>query len=298
MESSAERCSPPVRRTRADRRVRRARGVDAEQGRAVLGQGGPRAWPRVHETSSVPSGSAWPSRWVPRRGPLHVSRRRGHRGAGGKRHGRDVLPATDFSTRQPYPERGRVIDAGATVALATNCTPGSSYTTSMAFCIALAVRDLRMTAEEALAAATLGGARALRRTTSGAWRPVRAPMRSCSPRLLRAPRVSARVPLGRRDPVGRAVWVRSGLRELTRSPVRPGADRRLATRPRPRRRRDETRRPVQAAALHLVRPSIAADAPSAHHVSTPAAHAVRTKPTIRSRTWRSRPSSATRKSRV
>ena len=70
------------------------------------------------------------------------------------------LPATDFSTREPYPDARPVIDAGATVAIATNCNPGSSYTTSMAFCIALAVRDLRMTAEEALQAATVGGARA------------------------------------------------------------------------------------------------------------------------------------------
>src|SRR5204863_7527150 len=77
------------------------------------------------------------------------------------------LPATDFSTRQPYPDARRAIDAGVTVALATNCNPGSSYTTSMAFCIALAVRDLRMTAEEALVAATLGGARALRRSDVG-----------------------------------------------------------------------------------------------------------------------------------
>ena len=77
------------------------------------------------------------------------------------------LPATDFSTRQPYPDARRAIDAGVSVALATNCNPGSSYTTSMAFCIALAVRDMRMTAEEALTAATLGGARALRRTDIG-----------------------------------------------------------------------------------------------------------------------------------
>jgi imidazolonepropionase len=77
------------------------------------------------------------------------------------------LPATDFSTRQPYPDARRAIDAGVSVALATNCNPGSSYTTSMAFCIALAVRDMRMTAEEALTAATLGGARALRRTDVG-----------------------------------------------------------------------------------------------------------------------------------
>ena len=77
------------------------------------------------------------------------------------------LPATDFSTRQPYPDARRVIDAGAAVAIATNCNPGSSYTTSMSFCIALAVRDLRMTVDEALAAATSGGARALRRTDIG-----------------------------------------------------------------------------------------------------------------------------------
>ncbi len=77
------------------------------------------------------------------------------------------LPATDFSTRQPYPDARRVLDAGARVAIATNCNPGSSYTTSMSFCIALAVREMGMTVEEALAAATLGGARALRREDVG-----------------------------------------------------------------------------------------------------------------------------------
>ncbi|HUO73802.1 MAG TPA: imidazolonepropionase [Solirubrobacteraceae bacterium] len=82
-----------------------------------------------------------------------------------------LLPATDFSTRQPYPDARRLIDAGVTVALGTNCNPGSSYTTSMSFCIALAVREMRMTAEEALTAATLGGARALRRDDVGSLRP-------------------------------------------------------------------------------------------------------------------------------
>lgn len=77
------------------------------------------------------------------------------------------LPATDFSTRQPYPNARRVIDAGATVAIATNCNPGSSNTTSMAFCIALAVRDMHMTIDEAILAATLGGATALRRNDVG-----------------------------------------------------------------------------------------------------------------------------------
>jgi imidazolonepropionase len=77
------------------------------------------------------------------------------------------LPATDFSTRQPYPDARRAIEVGVDVAIATNCNPGSSYTTSMAFCMALAVRDMHMTPEEALLAATRGGARALRRDDVG-----------------------------------------------------------------------------------------------------------------------------------
>jgi imidazolonepropionase len=81
------------------------------------------------------------------------------------------LPATDFSTRQPYPDARRAIDAGVKIAIATNCNPGSSYTTSMPFCIALAVREMRMTADEALAAATVGGARALRRDDLGLLSP-------------------------------------------------------------------------------------------------------------------------------
>jgi imidazolonepropionase len=77
------------------------------------------------------------------------------------------LPATDFSTREPYPHARTVIDAGARVALATNTNPGSSYTTSMSFVLALAVRDMRMTVEEALLAATTGGAAALQRNDIG-----------------------------------------------------------------------------------------------------------------------------------
>jgi imidazolonepropionase len=78
-----------------------------------------------------------------------------------------LLPATDFSTRQSYPDGRRLIDAGATVALATNCNPGSSYTTSMSFVIALAVRDCGLTLAEALWAATAGGARSLRAADIG-----------------------------------------------------------------------------------------------------------------------------------
>jgi imidazolonepropionase len=78
-----------------------------------------------------------------------------------------LLPACDFSTRSPYPDARRLLAAGVTVALATDCNPGTSFTTSMPFCIALAVRELRMTPDEALVAATLGGARALRRHDVG-----------------------------------------------------------------------------------------------------------------------------------
>jgi imidazolonepropionase len=81
------------------------------------------------------------------------------------------LPATDFATRQPYPDARRAIDAGVAVALATNTNPGSSYTTSMGFCIALAVRDMGMTVDEAVLAATAGGARALRRDDIGRLAP-------------------------------------------------------------------------------------------------------------------------------
>ena len=81
------------------------------------------------------------------------------------------LPATDFSTRQPYPDARRAIDAGVRVAIASNCNPGSSYTTSLSFCIALAVRDMRMTIDEAVAAVTTGGAAALRRNDVGRLAP-------------------------------------------------------------------------------------------------------------------------------
>ena len=78
-----------------------------------------------------------------------------------------LLPGAEFSTRSAYPDARRLIDAGATVALATDCNPGSSYTTSMPFCIAVAVREMKMSPAEALWSATAGGAAALRRTDIG-----------------------------------------------------------------------------------------------------------------------------------
>jgi imidazolonepropionase len=82
-----------------------------------------------------------------------------------------LLPGVEFSTRQPYPDARRLLDAGVTVALASDCNPGSSFTSSLPFCIAVAVRDMGMTPAEALWASTAGGAAALRRSDVGAIRP-------------------------------------------------------------------------------------------------------------------------------
>jgi imidazolonepropionase len=82
-----------------------------------------------------------------------------------------LLPGAEFSTRSPYPDGRRLVDAGVTVALATDCNPGSSYTSSMPFCVALAVREMGMTPAEAVWSATAGGARALRRDDIGVVRP-------------------------------------------------------------------------------------------------------------------------------
>ncbi|HKS46849.1 MAG TPA: imidazolonepropionase [Amycolatopsis sp.] len=82
-----------------------------------------------------------------------------------------LLPACDLSTRQPLAPARRLLDAGATIALASNANPGSSYTTSMSFCVATAVLQMRLSVEEAVWAATAGGARALRRDDVGVIRP-------------------------------------------------------------------------------------------------------------------------------
>ena len=79
-----------------------------------------------------------------------------------------LVPGAEFSTRATYPNAARLFDAGVNVAIATDCNPGSSYTTSMPFCIALAIREMGFTPEQALWSATMGGAKALRRTDVGA----------------------------------------------------------------------------------------------------------------------------------
>jgi imidazolonepropionase len=78
-----------------------------------------------------------------------------------------LLPGAEFSTRSPYPSGRRLLGAGVTVALATDCNPGTSYVTSMPLVIALGVREMGLTCDEALWAATRGGASALRRDDVG-----------------------------------------------------------------------------------------------------------------------------------
>jgi imidazolonepropionase len=78
-----------------------------------------------------------------------------------------LLPGVEFSTRSPYPDARHLLDAGVSVALATDCNPGTCYSSSMPFVVALAVREMHLTPGEALRAATVGGATALRRDDIG-----------------------------------------------------------------------------------------------------------------------------------
>jgi len=82
-----------------------------------------------------------------------------------------LLPGVEFSTRHPYPDARRLLDAGVRVALASDCNPGSCYTSSLPLCIALAVREMGMTPAEAVHAATAGGAAALDRDDVGVLTP-------------------------------------------------------------------------------------------------------------------------------
>jgi imidazolonepropionase len=82
-----------------------------------------------------------------------------------------LLPGAEFSTKSPYPSARRLLDAGVTVALATDCNPGTSYITNMGVVIALAVREMGMTVDEAMWAASRGGALALGRDDIGRLSP-------------------------------------------------------------------------------------------------------------------------------
>ena len=81
-----------------------------------------------------------------------------------------VLPGVEFSTRMPYPRARDLIDAGATVALASDCNPGTCYSNSIPFVIALAVREMHLTPAEAVWAATRGAAKSLQRSDIGVVR--------------------------------------------------------------------------------------------------------------------------------
>ncbi|WP_336660694.1 imidazolonepropionase [Leucobacter sp. USHLN153] len=130
-----------------------------------------------------------------------------------------VLPACDLSTRVPLAPARRLVDAGAVLAIASNCNPGSSYTSSMGFCVATAVLQMGLTVPEAVRAATLGGAVALGMEADGwvdprgAWQPrvgVIAPGARADVQMLDAPSVTH---LAYRPgmPLTTAVW-RAGAR--------------------------------------------------------------------------------------
>ncbi|SCL25117.1 imidazolonepropionase [Micromonospora inyonensis] len=132
-----------------------------------------------------------------------------------------VLPACDLSTRMPLAPARRLLDAGAVVAIASNCNPGTSFTTSMAFSVATAVLQMGLTVQEAVRAATLGGAIALGMDEEGWLDPrgaaqpavgVVGPGRRADFQVLDAPSVTH---LAYRPgvPLTSAVW-RSGIREV------------------------------------------------------------------------------------
>lgn len=130
-----------------------------------------------------------------------------------------LLPACDLSTRMPFPPARRLIDSGATIALATNCNPGTSYTTSMPFCVATAVLQMGLTVNEAVWAATRGGAAALGKNDGpDALGMLRVGGRA-DLQVLDAPSVSH---LAYRPgvPLTAAVW-RRGSRHVSRPTLRP-----------------------------------------------------------------------------
>jgi imidazolonepropionase len=147
---------------------------DADAARAVLRAGAARGLlPRLHANQLGPGPGAQVAAEVGAASADHCT----HLSADDVAALRDagvvatLLPGAEFSTRSPYPDARALIDAGVVVAIATDCNPGSSYTSSMPFCIALAVREMRMTPAEALWSATAGGAASLRRGDIGALSP-------------------------------------------------------------------------------------------------------------------------------
>lgn len=133
-------------------------------------------------------------------------------GDGGEGTVATLLPACDLSTRGPFAPARRLLDAGAVIALATNANPGSSYTTSMAFCVATAVLQMGLSVPEAVWAATRGGAKALRADTGDGAVGVLRPGARADLHVLDAPSITH---LAYRPgvPLTWAVW-RAGIREV------------------------------------------------------------------------------------
>ena len=72
-----------------------------------------------------------------------------------------LVPGASFQLRSPQAPGPMLREAGVTVALATDCNPGTSYIESMPFVVALAVTQMGLTVEQAVWAATRGGALSL-----------------------------------------------------------------------------------------------------------------------------------------
>jgi imidazolonepropionase len=146
---------------------------DADQARAILRAGtGAGLVPRIHANQLGPGPGAQVACEVGAASADHCTYLSGSdvtdlRDAGVVA---TLLPGVEFSTRSPYPDARTLLDAGATVALASDCNPGSCYSSSMPLCIALGVREMRMSPAEALWSATAGGAAALRRSDIGQLR--------------------------------------------------------------------------------------------------------------------------------
>ena len=167
-------CGPMLERLRAarplGRRVLRARGVRRGRGSAVLAAGRAAGLlPRVHANQLGPGPGVQVAVAAGAASADHCTYLSDADVDALARAGTvaTLLPGVEFSTRQPYPDARRLLAAGVTVALATDCNPGSCFTSSMPLCVALAVREMRLTTQEAVWAATAGGARALRRTDVG-----------------------------------------------------------------------------------------------------------------------------------
>jgi imidazolonepropionase len=143
---------------------------DVDQSRQILQAGIDKGLlPRIHANQLAPGGGVQLAVELDCASADHCTHLSDHdiEALAGSNTVATLVPGAEFSTRAIYPNAARLFDAGVNVALATDCNPGSSYTTSMPFCIALAIREMGFSPEQALWSATMGGTKALRRTDVG-----------------------------------------------------------------------------------------------------------------------------------